>query len=97
MSTPTCAACSEAEGTPYIAITKGALDQLLEISDRVWVNDAFEPLDEGWRERIRDTNAKLAQDGLRVLGVAFRPLTEAPQPARQKASSGNLRWSAWSA
>jgi P-type Ca2+ transporter type 2C len=70
----------EAEGTPYIAITKGAPDQLLEISNRVWVNDAFQPLDDHWRERIREANARLAKDGLRVLGVAVRPLGEAPQP-----------------
>ena len=71
-----------AEGTPYLAITKGAPDQLLNISTRVWVNEAFEPLDEGWRGRIRDANARLAGEGLRVLGVAVRPLNEAPQPGQ---------------
>ena len=80
----------EAEGTPYIVITKGAPDQLLEISSRVWVDDAFHPLDEQWRARIDAANARLAQDGLRVLGVAVRPLTDAPQPGKTEGVERDL-------
>ncbi len=80
----------EAEGTPYVALTKGAPDQLLNVCNRVWVNDAFQPLDDGWRQRIRDANAKLAADGLRVLGVAIRPLPEAPQPGKAEAVERDL-------
>jgi Ca2+-transporting ATPase len=80
----------EAEGTPYIAITKGAPDQMLEISNRVWVNDAFHPMDDQWRERIREANARLAKDGLRVLGVAVRPLSEAPQPGKTEGIERDL-------
>ncbi len=29
----------EADATPYLVVTKGAVDQLLEISDRVWANN----------------------------------------------------------
>jgi P-type Ca2+ transporter type 2C len=67
-----------AEGAQYLGITKGAIDQLLAISDRVWVKDRFERLDENWKQRLRDANAEMARDGLRVLGVAFRPLAELP-------------------
>lgn len=78
----------ESENLPYIAVTKGAVDQLLEISDRVWANDHFEPLTDEWRERIRDANEGLAKEGLRVLGVALRPLKELlPQPANADAAS----------
>ncbi len=80
----------ESEGAPYIAITKGAPDQLLEISNRVWVDDAFHPLDNQWRERIREANARLAKDGLRVLGVAVRPLSEAPQPGKAEGIERDL-------
>ncbi len=72
----------EAEGTPYIAVTKGAVDQLLNLSDRVWANDHFEPLTEEWRGRILAANEGLAKEGLRVLGVALRPLKDLlPKPA----------------
>ncbi|MBC7250439.1 MAG: cation-translocating P-type ATPase [Anaerolineae bacterium] len=62
----------------YVAFTKGAVDGMLEISDRVWVDGEVRPLDDHWRERIQVANDKLAADGMRVLGVAFRPLDELP-------------------
>jgi Ca2+-transporting ATPase len=58
----------------YLAFTKGAVDSLLEISRKVWVDEHAEPLTEEWRRRIVSANDQLAQDGMRVLGVAFRPL-----------------------
>ena len=59
----------------YIAFTKGAVDSLLEISSDVWTDDGqIEPLTEGWRERISTANERLAEDGVRVLGVGLRRL-----------------------
>jgi Ca2+-transporting ATPase len=63
----------------YLAITKGAVDGLLEISTRVWVNGQAVPLDETQRRRIDAGNRQLAGNGMRVLGVAFRTLVE-PEP-----------------
>jgi Ca2+-transporting ATPase len=65
----------------YIAFTKGAVDSLLPICDRVWNDGVIEPLDEEWRRRIVDANNGLAQQGMRVLGVAMRPLEELPPTA----------------
>jgi P-type Ca2+ transporter type 2C len=63
------------EGTPYIAISKGAMDSLLEISSEVWTGDGqAKPLDEGWQERISVANAQLAGKGIRVLAVGLRRL-----------------------
>ncbi len=62
------------EETPYVAFCKGAVDGLLEITSRVWAGDRAVPLSDDLRQRILDANAQLAQDGQRVLGVAFRPL-----------------------
>lgn len=56
----------------YLVITKGAVDSLLEISDRVWSRGEALPLDEEWRRRIMEANNKLALNGMRVLGVSFR-------------------------
>ncbi len=65
-------------GLPFVAFTKGAVDSLLEISDRIWTgeNQEFQPLDDEWRKRILDGNAKMAGEGQRVLALAFRPLEE---------------------
>jgi Ca2+-transporting ATPase len=65
----------------YIAFTKGAVDPMLDICDRVWNNGTIEPLDATWRERIETANNELAQEGMRVLGVAMRPLDESPEQA----------------
>ena len=71
----------------YVAFSKGAVDSLLEISDRVWTGkqDIFEPLDEKWRKRILDGNAKMASEGQRVLALAFRPLDTADEPRENNA------------
>ena len=62
------------KGTGHVAFIKGAVDGLLELSTRVWVAERPEPLTDALREQIRATNDSLAQAGMRVLGVAFRPL-----------------------
>jgi Ca2+-transporting ATPase len=62
----------------YIAFTKGAVDSLLPICTKVWVNGWAESLDADGRERILATNDGLAQKGMRVLGVAFRLLELSP-------------------
>lgn len=64
--------------TPYVAFCKGAVSSLLEISSRVWNADHPEPLDDSWRERIVRADTNFASQGMRVLGVAFRPLEEIP-------------------
>ena len=60
------------EGESYIVVTKGAVDVLLGLSDSVWINGERESLSESWRERLFAENDKLAANGMRVLGVAFR-------------------------
>lgn len=61
--------------TTFVAFTKGSVDGLLEISDRVWVNGKIEVLNDAWKLRIQDANNDLAQKGMRVLGVAFNQRT----------------------
>ena len=69
----------------YVAFTKGAVDSLLGICDRVWSEGAIEPLDDPWRERIEAANNSLAQEGMRVLGVAMRPMDEMPDASDEDA------------
>jgi Ca2+-transporting ATPase len=62
-----------------VAFTKGAADSLIEVSSRVWIDDHAEVIDSGWRQRIEEANARLAKQGMRVLGVACRSLEALPQ------------------
>jgi P-type Ca2+ transporter type 2C len=62
----------------FVAFAKGAVDSLLEISERVWTGDEEVPLTDEMRARIVAANDRLAGQGQRVLGVAFRPLNEQP-------------------
>jgi Ca2+-transporting ATPase len=65
----------------YLAFTKGSADGLLEVSTHVWVNGKVEVLDEQWRGKIASSGEKLASRGMRVLGMAFRPLDQIPASA----------------
>ncbi len=73
-------ACREGSSS-FIAFTKGAMDVLLGLSDSVWVNGQREPLNDAWRDHLSAGNDKLAANGMRVLGVAFRCLGPAPPKA----------------
>jgi Ca2+-transporting ATPase len=68
---------------PYVAFSKGAVDSLLEITSQVWAGDQSVPLSDELRGRIVTANDRLAQNGQRVLGVAFRPLSARPDGANE--------------
>jgi Ca2+-transporting ATPase len=57
---------------PYVILSKGAIDSLLDATDRVLVDNDIVPLDETLYERIVGANDRFAQQGQRVLGVTFR-------------------------
>jgi P-type Ca2+ transporter type 2C len=65
----------------HVGFTKGAVDGLLDVSTHVWVNDRVELISPDHRRRIEAANGQLAQGGMRVLGVAFKPLSELPARA----------------
>ena len=56
----------------YVMLSKGAVDSLLDVANRVLVQNEIIPMDDAWRERILKANARLAGEGQRVLGIAFR-------------------------
>ena len=55
-----------------IAFTKGAVDSLLEVCNRVWDGNEEHELTQDWQNRIEDANQNLASQGMRILGVACR-------------------------
>ncbi|HUZ02574.1 MAG TPA: cation-translocating P-type ATPase [Thermomicrobiaceae bacterium] len=71
----------EVGGAPFVSVTKGAVDGLVDTCASVLVDQRILPLDDGWRRRIVDANDALARDGMRVLGVAFRTLECLPSDA----------------
>lgn len=58
-----------------LAFSKGAVDSLLDVSSGVWMDEQVKPLTPELRARILKANDNLAQDGLRVLGAAYRVIT----------------------
>jgi Ca2+-transporting ATPase len=74
----------------HVAITKGAVDGLLGIATRVWVDEHAEPLTAPRRERIEAVDAALARSGMRVLGVAFRYLDRDPRARDQTVEERDL-------
>ncbi len=69
------------ERPAYFSFTKGAVEGLLEVSGGVWFDQKKHDLDKGWRDRIMRAHDELAQKGMRVLGVAFKPLDSVPSGA----------------
>ncbi len=63
----------------YFAITKGAVDNLLELSRSVWIHGRAESLSQALHDRLQEANDDLARSGMRVLGVAFRVLDSLPE------------------
>lgn len=61
---------------PFLSITKGSVDGLIEISNRVWTENEIVELDQNWQDRILKSHDDLAQKGMRILGVAFRQCSE---------------------
>jgi P-type Ca2+ transporter type 2C len=62
----------------YVSFTKGAVDQMVDVSGGVWVDGRVETMTVEWRQRINRANDEMAGQGLRVLGVAYRPLDVPP-------------------
>ena len=65
--------------TQYIAITKGAPDRLIEWSASEQTPDDLVEIDESGRREWQQRVDAMANDGLRVLGIAWRPLAMRPQ------------------
>jgi Ca2+-transporting ATPase len=56
-----------------VLFVKGGIDSLLDVSTSIWLDGAVLPLTPDWRRRIQAANENLARQGLRILGVAYRP------------------------
>jgi Mg2+-importing ATPase len=66
---------SESGALPYM-ITKGALDNVLEVCNQVQEGQAATPLDDARRAEIQQRFAAWSEQGYRVLGVAVLPVMD---------------------
>lgn len=62
----------------YLIATKGAPDQLLMRATQYEVDNTVKPMDDTERDLILSTNTQLARQALRVLGMAYKVVTELP-------------------
>lgn len=60
------------EGNAYKVHTKGALDNLLKISDKALVNGTVVPLTEDMKKKYYKATEDMSDNALRVLGVAYK-------------------------
>lgn len=60
------------EGDKYVVHTKGAVDNLLNISTRAYVNGEVVPLTDKIREDFLNQAENLSNEALRVLGAAYK-------------------------
>ncbi len=66
------------QSQPLIAFTKGSADGMVDISAHAYVDGREQPLTNELRQRIAASTDRLAQQGLRVLGVGYRALSGLP-------------------
>jgi Ca2+-transporting ATPase len=75
---------------PNVAYIKGAPDIVLGLCTRVLEDGHEWPLDESRRQRILEINGALASNALRVLGMAYRSLSEIPENPTPEAVERDL-------
>lgn len=63
-------------GQRYL-MTKGAVDEILQRTTKIEDNGEVRPITQADKDKILNTNQELALEALRVLGFAYKPLTEA--------------------
>ncbi|MEL6308804.1 MAG: cation-translocating P-type ATPase, partial [Chloroflexota bacterium] len=66
------------DANQYIAITKGAPDRLIEWAAQEHIPSGRVDITDERRQKWQAEVDEMASEGLRVLGVAYRPLDEAP-------------------
>ncbi|MDX1995660.1 MAG: HAD-IC family P-type ATPase, partial [bacterium] len=66
------------ESGEYVSFTKGGVDAMLAACDYVWMDGGPVPMTAELRARVEAANNKMAEEGLRVLGLGYRKLRAIP-------------------
>jgi Ca2+-transporting ATPase len=83
---------TEPDASPYQLFTKGSPELVLEECSQVMLNGQVQALTPDARDRILHHNNQMAQQGLRVLGLAYKPLTARPDETQLEAAESHLVW-----
>lgn len=76
----------------YLMFTKGSPELTLARCTQVYLGNHSVPLTEAQRQTILVENDRMASKGLRVLGFAYKPLTEIPPEGSEETSENDLVW-----
>lgn len=82
----------DADLFPQIMYTKGSAESVLERCDRIVIGETSKFLHPERRQEILDTNNRLAANGLRVLGFAYKDLAQMPVGQTEDESEQDLVW-----
>ncbi|WP_138497855.1 cation-translocating P-type ATPase [Nostoc sp. PA-18-2419] len=80
------------QSEPYLMFTKGSPELILGRSTQIYLGDRSTGLTEEQRQKILRENDQMASKGLRVLGFAYKPLSEIPPEGSDETSEQNLVW-----
>ncbi|MER3491622.1 MAG: magnesium-transporting ATPase [Mastigocladus sp. ERB_26_2] len=76
----------------YLMFTKGSPELILARCTQLYVGNSTIPLTQNQRDEILAENDRMASNGLRVLGFAYKPLAEIPSQGSDEASEQELVW-----
>ena len=77
---------------PYLMFTKGSTELILERCHLLQINSNVEVIADAQKQEILATNNRLASNGLRVLGFAYKPIAEIPLTGTEITSEQGLIW-----
>jgi P-type Ca2+ transporter type 2C len=86
------AIASLVESEQYLMFTKGSPELTLERCTKIHLGNHSVPISDEHRSQILATNDQMASKGLRVLGLAYKPLAEVPPEASEDTSEADLVW-----
>ena len=78
--------------TPYVLFSKGSPELLLERCNRIQILNQSVPLTDSQRSHIQVQNEQMASHGLRVLGMAYRPIAAIPHEDEAAVVEHDLIW-----
>ncbi|PLZ07669.1 cation-translocating P-type ATPase [Fischerella thermalis] len=76
----------------YLMFTKGSPELILARCTQLYVGNSTIPLTQNQRDEILAENDRMASNGLRVLGFAYKPLAEIPSQGSDETSEQELVW-----
>ncbi|NJR25560.1 MAG: cation-transporting P-type ATPase [Richelia sp. CSU_2_1] len=82
----------KAQQPNYLMLTKGSPELTLERCKGIIVRDRVEPLTQEMRDRILAENNRMASEGLRVLGFAYKPWESLPPEGSEETSEQDMTW-----